>query len=176
MTRKTLIPFSVLLLALALGLSLGFGSASPAAAAKVDSFDAVLDHYEAMRLALAGDSVKGVSEHARRLQQAAADLQKGLTAEAAGVPAAKLPEVEALLPELTKAAGTLAAAKGLGAARDAFYELSKPLVRWRQAAGEGPEVAFCPMLKRSWLQPAGEKLGNPYYGSEMLRCGSIASK
>jgi hypothetical protein len=82
-------------------------------------------------------------------------------------------DVRDLLPELSEAATALSAATTLDAARDAFYDLSKPLVRWRKAAvGDKLVVAYCPMAKRSWLQPEGE-LGNPYYGQSMLRCGEV---
>ena len=36
-----------------------------------------------------------------------------------------------------------------------------------------PAGAYCPMHKRSWLQPDGE-IGNPYGG--MPRCGEIVAK
>ena len=145
----------------------------PAPAMASTGFDAVLGEYETIRGALAADSLAGVAAAAGRLRAAAAGLAEGPTAEAAAVPAGKLGEVATLLPEVTRAAAALGHAKDLAAARDAFYQLSKPLVRWRHAAARGPAVAFCPMAKRSWLQPAGEPLGNPYYGRQMLRCGEI---
>ena len=36
----------------------------------------------------------------------------------------------------------------------------------------GVRVAFCPMAMRPWLQRDGA-LRNPYYGSQMLTCGSF---
>lgn len=147
---------------LALALAFLAGSAGPASAAPAapapSGLDQVLDHYEAVRKALLVDSTAGVAGHAaaiRKLAAAApADLQK----------------------EIAAAAGKLAAAKGLEPAREAFYELSRPLVRWREAAGsKRTVVAYCSMTKKSWLQPAGE-IGNPYYGKEMPRCGEVVSK
>jgi hypothetical protein len=75
---------------------------------------------------------------------------------------------------MISAADAIAAATSLEAARDGLYELSKPMVRWREGVAESgrPAVAYCPMHKRSWLQP-GEEIGNPYGG--MPRCGSIVS-
>ena len=63
----------------------------------------------------------------------------------------------------------------LEAARSAFYALSMPMVQWREGLAEGsrPSVAYCPMHKKSWLQP-GSKIGNPYGG--MPGCGKIVSK
>ena len=77
------------------------------------------------------------------------------------------------------AAEALTGASDLGTARDAFYALSKPLVRWRaavvasgRAEDELPVVVYCSMAKRSWLQPAGT-IGNPYHGQALAECGEI---
>jgi hypothetical protein len=148
-----------------------------AAAPAAPGLDGVLAAYESVRLALLADTLDGVPAAARRLATDAAALRGALTPAAAGVPAAKLADVEALLPEVEKAAAALAAATSLTAGRDAFYALSKPLVRWRAvggtpATGAWPVVAFCSMAQRSWLQPKGE-IGNPYYGQSMATCGEL---
>ena len=39
-------------------------------------------------------------------------------------------------------------------------------------AGHGINKAYCPMKSAAWLQ-RGDAVLNPYYGSEMLSCGSI---
>lgn len=135
------------------------------------AFEQVVHSYEAARLALINDTVDGVPAHGRDLVASIDALGADFSAQKAGVDAAQAEEVRSLLPLLRKAALALAAASDLDSARDAFYELSKPLVRWRKAAiVEVPAVAYCPMAKRSWLQPEGQ-LGNPYYGQSMLTCG-----
>jgi Cu(I)/Ag(I) efflux system membrane fusion protein len=61
-----------------------------------------------------------------------------------------------------------------------FKALSHAAIRLAaQVRGEKAEVAFhhffCPMVKNGngdWLQP-DKMLSNPYYGSEMLRCGEL---
>lgn len=142
------------LLALALLLTAGPAVSAPAPA----GFDAVLGHYEAVRKALLADTVAGVPGHAAEI----AKLAKGAPAD--------------LAPQIANAAKKLSAAKDLKTARDAFYELSKPMVRWREAAGSKANVvAYCSMSKRSWLQPKGE-IGNPYYGKSMATCGEVVSK
>lgn len=129
---------------------------APAAAPAASGFNAVLPHYEAVRKALLADSLKGVATHAEEIRKRAPQ--------------------DALGKEIAKAAGQLAAAKDLTAARDAFSALSEPMVRWHKAAGgEDAVVAYCPMAKRSWLQPKGE-IGNPYYGPSMATCGTFVSK
>jgi hypothetical protein len=32
------------------------------------------------------------------------------------------------------------------------------------------------MHKKSWLQPAGDEIGNPYAGQSMPKCGEVVSK
>jgi len=152
---------------------LGF---SALAAASGPAFGTVLQPYEKVRQRLVADDLAGVRGPARELAAAIDRLSGDLSAEEAGVPADKLADVKALLPALDQAASKLAAAEDLGAARDAFYALSKPLVRWRQAAGEGPAVVYCSMKKRSWLQSAEDDIGNPYYGQAMAGCGEVVSK
>ena len=169
-------PLFLLLFAAFLALS----AAAPVAAADRDTSDAglqaVFPGYEVARRALADDSLDGVAPAALELQEALESLRTNFSAQRAGVPEEKADEVAALLPEAATAAGQLAAAKDLDAARDALYALTKPLVRWRQAAGEGPAVAYCSMEKRSWLQRPGEAIGNPYSGHQMLTCGEIVSQ
>jgi hypothetical protein len=146
------------------------------AAGSGDGYRAVLEPYEAVRQALVADDLEAARQGAGSLQDEVGHLRHHLTPAAAGVPAEGLDAVEALLPEIEQAAGELTGAGDLEAARDAFYALSKPLVRWRQAAGVGPAVLYCSMKKRSWLQPGGETTGNPYYGQEMPSCGELVSR
>ena len=159
---RTAIPL-VLALVLLAGAAVPALAASPAPAAPAaGGFNAVLPHYEAVRKELLADSLKGVATHAEEIRKRAPQ--------------------DALGKEIAKAAGQLAAAKDLTAARDAFSALSEPMVRWHKAAGGAGSVgasdtvvAYCPMAKRSWLQPKGE-IGNPYYGPSMATCGEFVSK
>lgn len=164
------------ILSILLSSILAFVTPMTAAASTGEGLALVMPDYEQIRRALAADSTTGISERAAELRKSLESLQADLTADRAGVPADELPEVEALLPQLLEAARTLEKAEGLKASRDAFYALSKPLVRWRQAAGQGPEVVYCSMAKRSWLQPEGEEVGNPYHGEAMGGCGEVVSR
>jgi hypothetical protein len=141
-----------------------------------EGFQNVLEPYEAVRRALVHDDLAVAKAPAEALESAIQRIRENPTASAAGVPSEKLGEIEALLPELEEAAGELANATELQPARDAFYALSKALVRWRQAAGEGPAVVYCAMKKRSWLQSDENEIGNPYYGQDMPSCGEVVSK
>jgi hypothetical protein len=149
---------------------------APPAAASTDGFASILQPYEAVRQALVADDLAAARAPTAELAEALGRLRHQATAPTAGVPAEKLEEVRAFLPEMASATAELAAANDLAAAREAFYALSKPLVRWRQAAGEGPAVVYCPMKERSWLQPAGEAIGNPFNGQKMASCGQVVAR
>lgn len=166
---------------LVLGVMLLLGSLlGPATkAAEPTVFERVLEHYESVRLALVDDTLDDTAEHREALEAAVEALAGDFSAAVAGVDDANVGKVEELLGELSVAAGALSRAVDLGSARDAFYALSKPLVRWRaarvasgHAEAELPVVAYCSMAKRSWLQPAGT-IGNPYHGQSMAECGEI---
>ena len=171
------VPTPILLGGLALVLFLGAGS--PLAAAESSAFDRILASYEPIRLSLVQDTLEGTQPPARDLLATIEALSSDYDAEDAGVSAEQASTVEDLLGELAVAAEALVAAENLEAARDAFYDLSKPLVRYRAALlasgrveGSLPVVAFCAMAKRSWLQPEGT-LGNPYHGQSMAECGEV---
>jgi hypothetical protein len=74
------------------------------------------------------------------------------------------------------AAGQLASAATLAEARASFGELSEAIDvymgRQHLTPPAGVRQAFCPMAFRPWLQKDGA-LRNPYYGSQMLTCGSF---
>jgi len=165
--KKTLWATALLLLVLPLSVS-----------AAQNTFAEIYEHYDAMLKDLIADKVPDTKTHGAAIQEAAAKLHEEWSAEAAGVKAEAGDEVQALLPEVEKAAAALREATELDAAREAFYELSKPLVRYLEAteAGEGrPVVAYCPMVRKSWLQEKGD-ITNPYYGTSMLACGSVVSE
>ena len=141
----------------------------------LSSFDAVMEHYEPIRLALLGDSMDGVNENGKAIASELRALDAGFSQERAGASAETGSVVQAKLDEMIAAADAISSTKSLEAARDGFYALTKPMVQWREGVTQNdrPAVAYCPMHKRSWMQP-GEEIGNPYGG--MPRCGSIISE
>lgn len=140
------------------------------------TFDALVEQYEPIRTTLLKDSTSSVAEHARAIASIAAKAEKKSSAERLGVEASRAKEAAALLPTIRQAAERVAAAGDLAAARAAFADLTAPMLTYRElAVGDRPAVAYCPMLKKQWLQPKGE-IGNPYAGSSMPRCGQIVSK
>jgi Cu(I)/Ag(I) efflux system membrane fusion protein len=118
----------------------------------------VLNHYLTIQSNLAGDSIQGLGEHAAAISKAVA-----------GDTAKLLP------PDVAKQADTLAKARDLKAARDAFKPLSASLIKYLadNKAGKGAyHEVYCPMAEASWLQ-TGKDIRNPYYGKDMLDCGEI---
>lgn len=157
-------------------LIVALAAALPAFAGKQTAFQRIADPYETIRLALYHDTLDGVADGARAIEKAATETAAKFSASKAGVAADKASDCQALLPKIAEASKALASAKDLAAAREAFYGLSKPMVQFREmVSGPRPMVVFCPMAKKSWLQPEGE-IGNPYYGKKMAHCGTIVSK
>jgi hypothetical protein len=145
------------------------------AIAGASTFDAVMEYYEPVRLALMGDSMERVNEHGAAMAAALRELKADFSADRAGTSSDAAPVVREKLDDMIAAADRIAKASSLETAREALYQLSMPLVRWHDGVSEGsrPAVAYCPMHKKSWLQPDGE-IGNPYGG--MPRCGEIVSR
>ena len=126
--------------------------------ALMEPVKSVLDHYLLIQTELAKDSVKGLDEHANAIAKAV-----------------KGDDIKMLSPEVAQQAETLANAKGLKAAREAFKPLSTSLVKYLadNKAGKGRyHEAYCSMVKASWLQTSKD-ITNPYMGKAMLTCGVL---
>ena len=133
-------------------------------------------HYEAIRLALLGDSLEGVNEHATAIFEQATEQTEGFSPAKAGVPESQAGDVEVAFREIQSAASSLAAAGDLVSAREDFFALTKPMARYRKSSGTGGTVvAYCSMAQKAWVQPEGE-IGNPYMGQKMPRCGEIVGE
>lgn len=154
--------FSILILAAFFPATTSIASASSS-----ETFDEILQPYEAIRLTLLEDSIEGIGEPATGIRE---------IAEAAAKDAKTDDEIRPLLTRIVDSAGDLAEAEGIEAVRTAFYEMSKILVQYRsKVQGDNlPRVIYCPMAKKSWLQLEDE-VGNPYHGQSMLRCGNDVS-
>ena len=130
-------------------------SNTPAAGSTLSA--SIVDPYLRIQEALADDKMDGVKENAGQVATASASL---------GAPAAKI----------DTAAVQLASASGLEDARTKFATLSEAVDDYMTGlhlkAPEGVRVAFCPMVQKPWLQK-GEAIENPYYGKEMLTCGTL---
>jgi len=168
--EKVLNRSATVVIAALLGLAV-----APGVAAADHAFATIAREYEQVRQALIGNSTDGVREHALAIQFAASRLSRDFSAADAGVAEKDAAAVRELLPEIIERAGALAAADGLAAVRNQLAELTKPLVRYHALVqGPRPIVVYCPMEKKSWLQP-DEAIGNPYAPS-MLHCGEVVGR
>ncbi len=82
--------------------------------------------------------------------------------------------------DITKDAAPGKDAADIAAARDAFYHVSATMIEMEQSFGHSDKrnyyLTFCPMARDNqgafWLQTV-DTVYNSFYGSMMLRCGSI---
>jgi mono/diheme cytochrome c family protein len=117
--------------------------------------EVLITSYLMIQRALNTDTLNQVGENARRLTTAASGLG----------PAGD---------QMRSAAAVLGRTSSLTAARDAFAQLTRALMRYanEQQASFGAEVklAYCPMVGEHWLQ-RGNTIENPFYGKSMSDCG-----
>ena len=136
---------------------LGAVTVGVAAAPPTEAMKAIVAAYLDIQTQLAGDKIDTVKARAHTIGEQAA--QMGQPGTAVGAAAA---EVEK--------------ARDLNAVRDAFGALSDAVIEAAKADGwsdvTGLKLAYCPMLKRSWLQ-AEDTVRNPYYGKAMSNCGEL---
>jgi Cu(I)/Ag(I) efflux system membrane fusion protein len=134
-----------------------------------------LEQADVIRDSLSSDSLERFNEQAPRLHEIAAELGRAV----AGDPAWDEP-VKALVR-----ASHVDAARDLSQARQQYHTLSAPLVTLARALRGSSGVPAtriyeCPMTRRAfpgaparatWLQLSGP-IRNPYFGAEMLDCGT----
>ena len=112
---------------------------------------ALFSKYEATRQALLKSSLAEVQKSAKLLSAEATKAKNASVAEQA--------DAVAKSPDMAKA-------------RAAFAPLSEEMIKLRESAnGARPSVYYCPMVRKSWLQPKGE-VGNPY-DANMPMCGML---
>jgi hypothetical protein len=124
----------------------------------------------------ASDAMKAiVGSYLEIHAQLASDKIDALKAPATAI-ATKAGDMGASGAEIAKAAKVLAGASDLKSAREAFGSLSDAVIAAAKAEGwkdlGDAKLAYCPMVKRSWLQKE-DAIRNPYYGSGMLTCGEF---
>lgn len=140
--------------------------AQPKPAAATTPAQKLVAAYLSVQQKLAADDAKGASAAFAQLKAAAEVQQLGGDAQ--------------LRQRIAAAAGSGAGAKDIAAARSAFANVSDGLLEWLKREGNplaaSVRVLHCPMARDGkgarWLQ-SDAKVKNPYYGSEMLECGSI---
>jgi protein SCO1 len=130
------------------------GTPSRAAAADMKP---IVEAYLRIQQALSADSLEGVTENARIIATEAVKI---------GSPAGSI----------RAAVNPFAQAVELTAAREAFGSLSDAVIRAANGQmatlGDDVKVAYCPMLRKYWLQTGGT-IRNPFYGEAMMDCGRL---
>lgn len=122
-------------------------------------------NYIAVKSALASDDFKKTSVAAGEFLKTASSMNlKTLD--------------EKKLNSLKSDAKTIAAAKNIDAQRKPFYKLSEVMIsvaNENKISDKTIYVQYCPMAEGSWLSNE-KQIINPYYGSSMLKCGSVKSE
>lgn len=155
---------------IALSLVLAFATSHAFAGEELE-FDAAMraiaTEYAAIHKAFSEDTTTGVDEATKKIEDTARAIDPStITGDNAD-------RFKALPEGLASSASALIKATDLAAKRTAFKALSASMVEWASAAKpDGIHIAFCPMAKARWLQ-SGDEVSNPYYGSSMLRCGTL---
>ncbi len=128
--------------------------------------DQMVRAYLGLQRLLTQDKTEGAADRLAEIRQAAAALKQANPAAAA---------LAAKIEEAAKGqAADLAAIRGrFEAISDALLELAR-LIPPGDAAAPALYHAYCPMVKKGWLQ-ASEQISNPY-APYMLRCGTIKAR
>jgi protein SCO1/2 len=119
---------------------------------------AILEAYLQIQQSLNADRVTGVADAAGKIASEAERI--GDAARQVRTAASALQRVAADLPATRTTFGTLT---------DSILALAKST----NADLSSVKVAYCPMVRKYWLQ-AGEKIQNPYYGQSMSDCGRFS--
>lgn len=119
-----------------------------------DEMSEIIGHYFAIRDLLVHDETDGVARQAQEMNKGLDGLIKGLQ------------KMRAALDDLK--------ADDLKKAREGFGPLSEAVLSYVKEFGFAGEAYsfYCPMDDKSWLQEH-DRIGNPYYGSEMFECGEM---
>lgn len=122
-------------------------------------------NYIAVKSALASDDFKKTSVAAGEFLKTASSMNsKSLD--------------EKKLNSLKSDAKTIATAKNIDSQRKPFYKLSEVMIavaNENKISDKTIYVQYCPMADGSWLSNE-KQIINPYYGSSMLKCGSVKSE
>jgi len=120
----------------------------------LDEMAEILSHYFAIRDLLAHDKTDDVATEAKEMSRRLDKLIKSLQA--------------------IRTASDSLKAENLKVARQEFGPLSEAMLDYIKKFGfSGEAYSFrCDMAKESWLQEH-DQIGNPYYGSQMYKCGKI---
>lgn len=122
-------------------------------------------NYIAVKSALASDDFKKTSVTAAEFLKTASSINSKTLDEKK-------------LNSLKSESKTISLAKNIDAQRKPFYKLSEVMIsvaNENKISEKTIYVQYCPMADGSWLSNE-KQIINPYYGSSMLKCGSVKSE
>jgi hypothetical protein len=151
-------------------LAVVFGSVSAADSQKamIDPVQQIMESYFATGELLAEDSFKEIDKEVEKIISASEEILN--TDEKNGAEKKNyLASVEAI-----HAAARDFDSQDLKSARESYKSLSQAVTNYVKAYGYTSSAYsfYCPMVDQTWFQ-SSEKIANPFYGSEMLRCGKL---
>ena len=119
-----------------------------------DEMSDILEHYFAIRELLAHDETDWIAQQTKEMTSRLDGLIKALQA--------------------IRTASNGLKADDLKQAREDFGPLSDAVLSYVKEFGFSGEAYsfYCSMMDKGWLQEH-DQIGNPYYGSEMFKCGEM---
>jgi hypothetical protein len=135
---------------------------------KSDPAQQIMESYFATGEMLAKDSFKGIDKEMEKIISASEEILK---AEANNSEEKK--DYLALVQAIQASARDFDS-QDLKSSRESYKSLSQAVAGYVKTYGySDPAYSFyCPMVNQAWFQ-SSEKIANPFYGSEMLRCGKM---
>ena len=133
----------------------------------------ILDNYYRVAAMLANDSTEGVDGNLEVIINNSRKIKE----KESGIPESLRERLSVLTGNIEDEANEMKG-KELDEARNKFKSLSQSMVSYfkelhgRVKGAENIYVYYCPMAGASWLQEE-EGTRNPYYGTKMLKCGSV---
>lgn len=128
----------------------------------------LLQNYQPVQKALSADDLAGAQLKAATLKSVAEIAAK--EASPNDPQKANLEKIRAGSESLTKAANDKEIRLAFATVSQGVVEL----VRNDRSLQSDQQLYHCSMTKPygGWVQPAGDKIANPYWGAKMLRCGT----
>lgn len=135
---------------------------------KPDPVEQIMKSYFASGELLAKDSFKGIEKEMEKIVAASEEILKA-EADNSEEKEDYLASVEAIHTSALDFDSD-----DLRSSRESYKSLSQAVTDYVKAYGYTSSAYsfYCPMVEQTWFQ-SSEKIANPFYGSEMLKCGKM---
>jgi hypothetical protein len=140
------------------------------------SYQQLYNHYFALSNALAQDSVpeakKSASDFGSTISALLEGQSKNEPVQAQDLPREEKETIRRSLATLANLSKTIANVDKLDQMRKPFEEMTSIMGRLQGLTKIQADEYYCPMVKKTWLQPKDSKeVRNPYAGKSMRSCG-----